>query len=403
MAWNEPGGGGPRGNSGGNKDPWGSPDNNQGPPDLDEVLRNLQNKVRGLFGGGGDGDDGGRSGGGGPSISMGGIGGILLVVLIIWGLSGIYIVDDGKRGIVTMFGAYHATSEPGPHWHPRFIQAVETVNIDQIRNVEIGLRGDEALMLTQDENLVDAEFTVQYRVGDPHDYVFNVRNPDRALRQATESAIREIVGKSTLDMVITTGRAEIAQRAQELVQETLDHYESGLVVTSLNMQSAQAPEQVQDAFADAVKAREDQQRLINEAEVYVNEIIPQARGNAARQIEEANGAAQQRVAQAEGESDRFNALLAQYQNAPGVTRERLYIETMESVLGNVGKIMVDVEGSGNLMYLPLEQMMGAGAAGTTGSGNLLNPDSPQIPVNRDSSSGTTGDRARENARSREVR
>ena len=402
MAWNEPGGGGPRGNSGGNKDPWGSPDNNQGPPDLDEVLRNFQNKVRGLFGGGGDGD-GGSSGGGGPSISMGGIGGVLLVVLIIWALSGIYIVDDGKRGVVTMFGAYHTTADPGPHWHPRFIQAVETVDIDQIRNVEIGLRGDEALMLTQDENLVDAQFAIQYRVADPHDYVFNVRNPDRALRQATESAIREIVGKSTLDMVITTGRAEIAQMARELVQETLDNYQSGLIVTSLNMQSAQVPQQVQDAFADAVRAREDQQRLINEAEVYVNEIIPRARGNAARQIEEANGYAQQRVAQSEGEADRFVALLEQYQNAPDVTRERLYIETMESVLANVGKIMVDVESSGNLMYLPLEQMMGAGAAGAMGPGGLLDPNDPRVPVERGSTSGTTGDRARENARSREVR
>lgn len=399
MAWNEPGGSGGR-----DRDPWGSPSNDQGPPDLDEVIRKAQNKFRGLFGGGGSGGDGG-GGMNAPSASPKTFGLVAAAVVVVWALSGIYIVDEGKRGVVTQFGAYHTTVEPGPHWHPRFVQAVETVDVDQIRNVEIGGRSSESLILTQDENIVDAKFSIQYRVGDPQAYLFNVRQPDATLRQAAESAIREVIGKSTLDMVITTGRAEIAQRAAEILQTNLDEYGAGLLVTNVNMQSAQPPDQVQDAFADAVKAREDQQRLINEAEVYSNGIIPEARGTAARRIEESEGYAQRRIAEAEGETDRFLAILEEYQMAPEVTRERLYIETLEGVMTKVGKVMVDVEGSGNLMYLPLEKMMqGSGGSGGSGSG-AFGSSMPQIPTGSNSSGNTsnTSQRNPSQQRSREVR
>jgi membrane protease subunit HflK len=397
MAWNEPGGSGGR-----DRDPWGSPSNDQGPPDLDEVIRKAQNKFRGLFGGGGDGGD---SGGGmnAPSASPKTFGLVALAVVVVWALSGIYIIDEGKRGVVTQFGAYHVTVEPGPHWHPRFIQAVETVDVDQIRNIEIGTRSSESLILTQDENIVDAKFSIQYQVGDPQAYIFNVRQPDQTLRQAAESAIREVIGKSTLDMVITTGRAEIARRAWELLQKSLDDYGAGLLVTNVNMQSAQPPNEVQDAFADAVKAREDQQRLINEAEVYANGVVPEARGTASRRIEEAEGYAQRRIAEAEGESDRFLAILEEYQMAPEVTRERLYIETLEEVMTRVGKVMVDVDGSGNLMYLPLDKMMqGGSGSGSSAGSSVFGPSIPKLPTGSESS-GNTSQRNPNQQRSREVR
>ncbi|MFP4695699.1 FtsH protease activity modulator HflK [Thiohalospira sp.] len=401
MAWNEPGGSGGR-----DRDPWGSPSNDQGPPDLDEVIRKVRNRFRGLFGGGGSGGDDGGGGMNTPSASPKTFGLIAAAVVVVWALSGIYIIDEGKRGVVSQFGAYHGTVEPGPHWYPRFIQAVETVDIDQIRNVEIGAGSDESLVLTQDENIVDVKFSIQYRVGDPEDFVFNVREPDATLRQAAESAIREVIGKSTLDMVITTGRAEIAQQASERLQSSLDSYGAGLLVTNVNMQSAQPPDEVQDAFADAVKSREDQQRLINEAEVYANGIIPEARGTASRRIEEAEGYAQQRVAEAEGESDRFLAVLEEYEMAPEVTRERLYLETLEGVMSEVGKVMVDVDGSGNLMYLPLEKMMqGSSGGGSDGSSSDASGSGvPNLPSgNSDSSSGDSSPRNPTQQRSREVR
>ncbi len=366
MAWNEPGGSG-------NKDPWGNrPDNEQGPPDLDEILKKFQDKLNGLLGGkggGGDGEtpSGGAGGvGGGSTVAAGGIIGVLLVV---WLLSGIYIVDPAERGVVTRFGKYVETTEPGPHWHlPYPIGAVEIVDVDQIRNIEIGYRSttaareissvpQEALMLTQDENIVDIKFAVQYQVKDAKDYLFNVRDPDGTLRQATESAVREAVGKSKMDFVLTQGQSEIADRTEQLLQQILDNYKSGLLVTSVNVQSAQPPQEVKGAFEDAIKAREDQQRLINDAEAYANDIIPKARGNAARQLEEANGYKARVIAQAEGESSRFLQLLTEYQKAPEVTRERLYLDTVESILSKTSKVVVDVEGGNNLLYLPLDRII----------------------------------------------
>lgn len=372
MAWNEPG------NSGG-KDPWGGGGrkNEQGPPDLDEVVRNLQGKLNGLFGGGGDkGNAGGGSGGG---MGAGSFGAILGVAILIWALSGIYIIDEGNRGVVTTFGKYIETTMPGPHWHARFIQDVEKVNVSGVRSIELGLRPEESLMLTQDENIVDVKFAVQYQVGNARDYLFNTRNPDETMRQVMESAVREIVGKSEMDFIITGGRSEVVNRAQELMQGTLDNYRTGLVISQLTMQNAQAPRQVQGAFADAVKAREDEIRLRNEAEAYANDLIPRARGGAARIIEESNAYREQVIAEAEGETSRFMSILAEYRKAPEVTRKRLYIDAMESVLSNSSKILVDTDGSNNLLYLPLDKMMQRSApADTVGSSSSRgNPSSTE--------------------------
>jgi membrane protease subunit HflK len=372
MAWNEPGGSK-------DNDPWGGggKKNDQGPPDLDEVVKKFQDQVSSIFGGkkgskGGDGEgQGSSSGGSGGKI---GLGVILGGGLFLWGLTGIYIVDEGKRGVELRFGQYSETTQPGPHWHiPSPIDSVEIVDVSQIRNVEIGYRsgaGDtskrsvlnEALMLTQDENIVDVNFAVQYRIKNAQDYLFNLRSPDETLREATESAVREIVGKSKMDFVLTEGRSEMVQSAEVLIQDILDRYGSGLQVTSVNMQDAQPPEQVQAAFSDAVKAREDEQRLKNEAEAYANDIIPKARGAGARMNEEATAYKSKVVAEAEGQTSRFLQVLGEYQKAPVVTRERLYLDAMEAVLNNSSKVMIDVEGSGNLLYLPLDRMMGQAAA-----------------------------------------
>ncbi len=394
MAWNEPGG------SKG-KNPWGG-GNEQGPPDLDEMLKKLQDKFGGLFGG--RGSEGGEGGGGVPQAGPVGIGIVVAVLLLVWALSGIYIVDEGRRGVVTQFGAFHKITGPGPHWHARFIQRVEKVNVDQIRSVEMGFADTaESIMLTQDENIIELKFSLQYKVKDPRDYLFNVRDPDSVLHQTAESAIREVVGKSTLDKVITTGRTEIAASTMKLLQETLDLYEVGLELTSVNMQKAQAPGQVQDAFADAVKAREDEQRLKNEAEAYANDILPRARGAAARRVEEANAYKAKVIAEAGGEASRFESVLAEYKKAPIVTRKRLYIDTMESVMERSTMVMVDVDGGNNLLYLPLDQIMKRQPpVGDYSGGGINLPQSPLLP-SPPSTTKENANRMRDNLRSREVR
>ena len=368
MAWNEPGGSG--------KDPWGS-QGDQGPPDLDELARKFQQKLNSLFGGKrGGGSAGGGSVGPGKTGRLG-IGFIIALLALVWVLSGIYIVGPAERGVVLRFGKYVDTTTPGPHWFPRFIETVETVNVEQIRNVQ-----RQALMLTQDENIISIALGVQYRVKDAKDYLFNVRDPDLTLRSATDSAMREVIGKSKLDFALTEGRSEIVARTEALIQEILDRYQSGLQITSVNLQDAQPPEQVQGAFFDAIKAREDEQRQKNEAEAYSNQVIPVARGNAARKLEEANAYKDQVIAQAEGEASRFSQLLAEYQKAPEVTRQRLYLDTMESVLSNTSKVVMDVKDGNSLMYLPLDKLMqrsnpgiessatgGSAASGSSGSGS----------------------------------
>ncbi len=361
MAWNEPGG--PK-----DKDPWGGQGGEQGPPDLDEVVRKLQDKLGGLFGGRRGGASGSSSAGGGKK-PFAGIGALLVLALVVWAVTGFYIIDEGNRGVVLRFGEYQTTTDAGLHWHiPYPIETVEVVNVEAIRNVEIGYRSGgggqglrkvpkEALMLTQDENIIDIQLAVQYKIKNAKDYLFNLRDPDMTLHQATESAIREVIGKSTMDFVLTEGRSEVVARTEQLTQEILDRYKSGLLITSVNMQDAQPPEEVQDAFNDAIKAREDEQRLKNEAEAYANEILPKARGEAARMLEEASAYKAQVVARAEGEASRFLQLLEEYQKAPEVTRERLYLTTLEEILEKATKVMLDVEGGNNLLFLPLDRLI----------------------------------------------
>ena len=358
MAWNEPGGG----NS---KDPWGGR-GDQGPPDLDEVVKKMQDKLGGLFGGGRKrGGDGGR--GGGPGFA--GFGVIAAIVVLVWLASGIYIVDAGKQGVVMRFGAFSEITAPGPHWRiPYPVEQVEVVDVEQRRFVEIGYRSGaagqavvavprEALMLTEDENIVNIQLAVQYQVSDPRQYLFDVRDPDGVLKQVAESAIREVIGKSEMDFVLKEGRAQVVADIKSLMQKTLDSYKAGLLVSDVNLQDAQPPEEVQAAFSDAIKAREDKERLKNEAEAYSNDVIPRARGAAARQIQEADGYKESLIAKAEGEASRFTQLLGEYKKAPEVTRKRLYLETMESVLGKSSKVLVDSKNANNLMYLPIDQLL----------------------------------------------
>lgn len=371
MAWNQPDG------DGSGRDPWGNRGGQQGPPDLDELLGNLQRRLRGLFRGGSGG--GGRSrpggvGGGGKGLRAFGARGLGLVVALIlvgWGLAGIYIVEPAEEGVILRFGEYHETTGPGPHWAPYLIDSVEIVNVEQIRRAEIGYRSDagdqsvppESLMLTRDENIVDVGFAVLYRIKDARNYLFQVRDPDLTLRQATESAIREVVGRNVMDFVLTDGRAVVAEQVRELTQEILDRYETGLLVASVNMQKAQPPDQVRDAFSDAVKAREDEERYKNEARAYAAEILPRARGDANAMLQRAEGYKQRVINEAQGDTARFTSVLDEYRKAPDVTRQRLYLDTMQGVLERSTKVLVDVEGGNNLLYVPLDKLLTGGAPG----------------------------------------
>ncbi len=351
MAWNEPGGG--------QKDPWsGKSGNDQGPPDLDEVVRKLQERLGGLFGGqkpGGDGSSGGgRFGGTGGGFSARAVGILIGVLLIVWLATGIYIVEPAERGVVMRFGRYVDTTGPGPHWHiPAPIESVVKVNVD-----EISTFSHRAAMLTQDENIVEVELTVQSRIQDAADYLFQDQDPERTLNDATVTVVRVTIGQSKLDYVMTEGRGAVAVTIKERIQELMDQYRTGLVVTSVNMQPAKPPDQVKSAFDDAIKAREDKERLENQAEAYANEVLPQARGQAARILADAKAYRDRAIAESEGETARFTAVLEQYSKAPEVTRQRLYLETMEQVFSQNSKVLLDVQDGGNsLLYLPLDQLL----------------------------------------------
>jgi len=346
MAWNEPGGG--------NKDPWGGSSGNQGPPDLDEIVRKLQERVSGLFGGiNKSGGSGGGGSAGGPDLSGRAIGIIVAVLFIGWLFTGIYIVDPAERGVVTRFGAYTQTTEPGPHWHiPWPVEAVQIVNVDEISSFS-----HKALMLTKDENIVDVELTVQSRIQDAANFLYQDQTPEKTLRDATETVVRKTIGGSELDFILTEGRSAVAASIRERVQSLMDIYKTGLLVTSVNMQPAKPPDQVKEAFDDAIKAREDKERLENKAEAYANEILPQARGEAARAIADAKAYRDRVIAEAQGQTSRFTAVLGEYLKAPIVTRERLYLETMEEVLGESNKVLLDIPNGNSLMYLPLDQLM----------------------------------------------
>lgn len=363
MSWNEPGGD--------KKDPWSGRGEQKGPPDLDEAIRTLQEKLGNLFGGG-------KSGGGGDSPEMFSSGSIMKNmgfvaggVFALWLLSGLYIIDEGYQGVETRFGQYIGTTNAGLNWHiPAPIETVEKINTEEQQSIEIGYRSSaggqaqgsipvtkEALMLTKDENYIDVRLAVQYQVKDAKAYLFNLADPKSTLVQVTESALRGVVGGSNMDFVLTEGRSEVVAQTKAEIQETLDAYNSGIRISSVNLQDAQPPEQVQNAFEDAIKAREDQQRFINEAEAYSNDVVPKARGAAARKVQEAQGYKEQVIAQAEGETSRFTKLLNEYKKAPDVTRKRLYLESMESVLSETSSVVVDVKGGNNMMYLPLDKLV----------------------------------------------
>ncbi len=340
MPWNEPGK---------DKDPWGQK-NNDGPPDLDELLNNIKNKFGGLFGGGGGKIP--RIPGGSGNFS-GVIGFVAIALLIVWALTGIYIVDEGWRGVETRFGAKSIVSQSGPHWHlPWPIEDVELINVAANRTTR-----KESKMLTRDENIVVMSLEVQYDIKDAQDFAFEVRDPDLTLQQVAETAIREVVGNNDMDLILTEGRAIIGSETKEIMQQILDSYQTGLNVLTVNMGEAQPPEQVQDAFDDAIKAREDEQRIINEANAYRNGVVPQARGDAQGLLEKAEAYKTRVTKSSEGETSRFNQLLAEYQRAPEVTRERLYIDTLESVMSRSPKVMIDIQNGNNLMFLPLDQLI----------------------------------------------
>jgi membrane protease subunit HflK len=375
-----------------------------GPPDLDELLRNLNSRLNGLFGRRG-------SSGGEPPASSGrpiGNGAWLLVALVVlvWLASGFYIVDASQRGVVLRFGKFAETTQPGPRWHlPYPVETVEIVNLSQVRTVEVGYRNNvkskvlkESLMLTDDENIIDIQFAVQYILKSPEDYLFNNRNTDDAVLQSAETAIREIVGKSKMDFVLYEGREQVAAQATKLMQEVLDRYKTGIQVSKVTMQNAQPPEQVQAAFDDAVKAGQDRERAKNEGQAYANDVIPKAKGTASRLFEEAEGYRQRVVANAEGEASRFRQVLVEYQKAPVVTRERLYIETMQQVLESTSKVIVDQKGSGSLLYLPLDKLMQAVPPAAPGAANAMAPRpeqaAPETPAQ-------PAQRSRESFRSRD--
>ena len=346
MAWNEPGGGG--------RDPWSGKGGDQGPPDLDEVLRKLQERLAGLFGGGGRGGSGSGRGGESAGPSKKTIGTIVAVALLVWLATGIYIVEPAERGVVLRFGAFREITQPGPHWRwPYPIDEAIRVDVDQITSF-----GHKALMLTRDENIVDIDLRLQSRVLDPADFLFQDNNPEKTIRDATETATREVVGKNVLDFVITEGRGAVAVQIREKIQELMNQYRTGLEVIGVNITAAKPPDQVKSAFDDAIKAREDFQRARNEAEAYANEVVPKARGAAARVVEDARAYRARAVAEAEGESQRFLALLAEYENAPMVTRERLYLETAQDVLSKANKVLMDDRSGGsNVTYLPLDRLL----------------------------------------------
>lgn len=343
---------------------WGNK-NSGGPPDLEEVVRNFNNKISALFGKSGGGAP--KSGGGNSSGGFsGGIGLVAIIVGLIWLASGFYIVDASQRGVVLRFGKQVEVTDAGPRWHlPYPIETVEVVNLSQVRTAEIGYRDNvknkmlrESLMLTDDENIVDIQFAVQYFLKDPGEYLFNNRDADENVRQAAETAIREVVGRSKMDYVLYEGREQVAAATTKLVQDILDRYKSGIVVSKVTMQNAQPPEQVQAAFDDAVKAGQDRERQKNEGQAYANDVVPRAKGAAARLMQEADGYKQSVIASAEGDASRFKQILVEYEKAPQVTRERMYQDMKQQILSSTSKVIVDQKnGGGNLLYLPLDKLI----------------------------------------------
>ena len=356
MAWDD----------GNNKDPWRSR-GNQGPADLDAIVRDLQRKLRGLFGGGRprNVDDGDSGSGMGPQLVLG----VLLALAGLWSLTGFYIVDEAERAVVLRFGKYVNITQPGLRWHlPLPIEQVVKINTN-----EVVAEPYQGSMLTRDENIVVINLEVQYVRTDPEKFLFNIVNPEETLLDVTASAIREVVGKNDLAYILTEGRLDIADQALQLIQTTLDNYGAGIEVILLPLNTAQYPDPVQASVQDVVKAREDRERVIADANTYRRRVVPAAEGQAVRQVQDAEGYRARVIADAEGESRRFSQILTEYRNAPEVTRERLYLETLEFILSNSTKILVDTEGGNNLLYLPLDQLVqraDGGAADAAGAASF---------------------------------
>ena len=348
MAWNEPG------SNGNGNDPWGGGrrGGDQGPPDIDQVIKNLTKRFTGLFGGsrGGGSSTGGRA----SSPSGGLIAGLIVVVVVVWGFMGFYIVDEAERGVVLRFGkVLDDTVQPGLHWNPPIVDEVNLVNVSELNAKTYQNRA----MLTTDENIIDIEVTVQYLIQDPVKYVIAVQNPERSLDNSAESAIRHVVGGNTMEQILTTGRDRVVSDVSTRLQDYMDVYNTGIFISQVNVVDAQPPDGVRAAFDDVIRTREDEQRAQNQAQQYANRVIPEARGEAQRQIEQANAYKGQVIAEAEGDASRFDQLLEEYTKAPAVTRQRLYIDSLQDVMTASSKIMIDVEGGNNMLYLPLDKIM----------------------------------------------
>jgi len=396
MAWNEPGG------NGNDNDPWGNRKNSGGPPDLDEFFKNLGEKLNGLFGGGGKKRGSGGGFPGGPKLNSMAMSLIASGLFVVWLLTGFYIIEPAESGVVTQFGRHVSTTTSGVNWHiPWPVQKVVRVNTQEINSSEVARQ----MALTKDENLVEIALNVQYRIANAEDYLFNVRQPRDTVQQAAESALREVVGATDMNPLITTGRDAVRIQVEANLQSILGEYESGMEISEVNLTYSKAPEQVRDAFEDVIKAREDKERFISESQAYRNEILPRARGDAQRVLEEAE-AYKARVTEASvGESQRFLSLLAEYEKAPQVTRDRLYLESMENVLGNTSKVLIDNDSGNSLMYLPLDKLMQDSQSSGSKSNVLPNGDGDILPKAPDlnrvptstlgRSNGSTGIRSRE--------
>ncbi|HVF64152.1 MAG TPA: FtsH protease activity modulator HflK [Casimicrobiaceae bacterium] len=364
-----------------------------GPPDLDEIWRNVNRRLNSLFGrrAPADTDNGGSRPS--PKLPVGGAALLGVLVVVVWLASGFYIVDEGRRGVVTRFGKYTETTQPGPRWHLPFpIEAVQVVDFSQVKTIEIGYRNNptpqnrierEAVMLTDDENIIDIQFAVQYNLKSAEDYVFNNNRTDQIVKYVAETSIREVIGKSKMDFALYEGREQIAKQTETQMQGVLDRYRTGVFVQKVTLQTVQPPDKVQSAFDDAVKAGQDRERLKNEGQAYANEVVPRARGMAARLMEEANGYNSEVVQKSEGDASRFRSILTEYQKAPNVTRDRLYLDMMQSVLGTTPKVVVDQKsGSGSLLYLPLDKLLQGGGSPATPESTTPPPprQEPQVTI-----------------------
>jgi modulator of FtsH protease HflK len=393
MAWNEPG------NKGNGNDPWGNGGggrrgDDQGPPDIDELIRNLSKKFNSLFGGKG-GQSGGSGGSGSAGVSAGMLGGLVVLAAVVWAAMGFYTVDEAERGVVLRFGVLqNEVVMPGLRWNPPIVDEVQKVNISRVNT-----RSYSNDMLTTDENIVTVSISVQYVVIDPVRFVLQVRDPQRGLDQAVESAVRHVVGGTTMDRVLTQGRADVAAEVRQRTQSYMENYQTGIQVTQVNVENAQPPVAVQAAFDDVIRAREDEQRAQNQALAYANRVIPEARGEAQRVIEQANAYRDEVIARAEGEAFRFEQLLVEYEKAPSVMRERLYIDTIQEVLSNTSKVLIDVEGGNNMMFLPLDRLLSEATDAAPATNPRMQLNSQQIrdladQVSREINSQSGSDRAR---------